>query len=258
MLNLEQILQIYPPHLHQFKRFLLREYLQCKILSILFEEAAMAQKLCFLGGTCLRLVHGTNRFSEDLDFDNFDLSDEVFVTLTNQIKVKLEEEGYEVEIRNVFKGAFRCYVRFPNLLFPLGLSGHPKEKIMIQVDTQAQHFDFEPLPFLLQKLDVFTEIFITPPDILLAQKFYAIFNRNRSKGRDFYDIVFLLGKVTPNFKYLEQKMGISSSKELKQKIKEVCKNISLTEMAEDVKPFLFNPKDVQKVTLFDRYIEQTL
>lgn len=71
MLNLEEILQAYPESLRTFKRFLLREYLQYKILEIVFGASKYANQLCFLGGTCLRIVHNTSRFSEDLDFDNF-------------------------------------------------------------------------------------------------------------------------------------------------------------------------------------------
>ena len=130
MLNLETIIAAYPPPLQGFKRFLLREYLQYKILEIIFSEADYAHRLYFLGGTCLRIVHNTNRFSEDLDFDNFNLSEEEFESISKLIQKKLEAEGYEVETRNVYKGAFQCYCRFPNLLFPLGLSGYQEEKIL--------------------------------------------------------------------------------------------------------------------------------
>jgi predicted nucleotidyltransferase component of viral defense system len=258
MLNLEEILDAYPEPLRKFRRFLLREYLQYKILEIVFSDSRYANRLCFLGGTCLRIVHNTGRFSEDLDFDNFGLLENEFEDISNLILQKLGEEGFEVEIRNVYKGAFRCYIRFPNLLFPLGLSGYKEEKILIQLDTQSQKFDFQPRPFLLQKFDVFTEIFVTPPDLLLAQKCYAIINRKRAKGRDFFDAVFLFGKVTPNYEYLEMKTGIHTPAELRQRLLEVCKDISLEELAKDVKPFLFQTKDARKVELFDKYIQQIL
>jgi len=258
MLNLEETYVAYPPPLHRFKRFLLREYLQYKILEIIFSDSKYANRLCFLGRTCLRIVHNNSRFSEDLDFDNFDLTENEFGVISELIKKKLEEEGFQVEIRNVFKGAFRCYIRFPNLLFPLGLSGYEEEKILIQLDTQAQQFDFEPKPYILQKLDVFTEIFIAPLDLLLAQKCYAILNRKRAKGRDFFDAVFLFGQTLPNYKYLEMKMGIATPDDLKRSLLDVCKKVVLKDLAEDVKPFLFQPKDVKKVVLFDRYIEQIL
>lgn len=258
MLNFDAILAAYPPHLQRFKRFLLREYLQYKILEILYSNATYASRLRFMAGTCLRIVHQTQRFSEDLDFDNIALSESEFEDISSLIRKKLAEEGYEVEIRNVYKGAFRCYIRFPDLLFPLGLSGHIEEKILIQLDTQAQHFEFEPESFILQKFDVFTEIFITPLDLLLAQKCYAILNRPRKKGRDFFDAVFLFGRTKPNYDYLHMKVGISGPEDLKNSLLDLCETVSLKVLAEDVKPFLFQAKDAQKVELFDKYIQQVL
>ena len=126
------------------------------------------------------------------------------------IKKKLEREGYEVDFRNVFKGAYHCHIKFPGLLFKEGLSGHKDERILIQLDTEPQHFKFKPEPFILNKFDVFTQIFITPLDILLSQKFFAICNRKQPKGRDFFDAVFLLGKIKPNYDYLELKMDIKT------------------------------------------------
>jgi hypothetical protein len=185
MLGLSEIVKYYPENLRGFQRFIIREYLQNKILQIVFDNTTYANKLCFLGGTCLRLVYNNTRFSEDLDFDNFNLSPKDFEGISSIIATDLKKEGYEVEIRNVLKGAFHCYIRFPKLLFKEGLSGYPEEKILIQLDTEPQQFDFEPEHYILNKFDVFTEILTTPQDILLAQKFYAILKRPRPKGRDF-------------------------------------------------------------------------
>ena len=85
-------------------------------------------------------------------------------------------------MKTVYKGAFHCYVRFPGLLFKDGLAGHQEQKILIQLDTEPPHFDFKPEKHILNKFDVFTEIPVTPLDLLLAQKFYTIVNRKRSKG----------------------------------------------------------------------------
>jgi len=98
MLNIEDILSFYPTNLRPFKRFILREYLQYKILEILF-NSPHATKLCFLGGTCLRIVHNNTRFSEDLDFDNFALSNQDFEAISEHLKKALQLEGYEVEIK---------------------------------------------------------------------------------------------------------------------------------------------------------------
>ena len=102
MLDLATIKKSYPENLQPFERFILREYLQYKILQNIF-DSMYGKSLCFLGGTALRIVHNSTRFSEDLDFDNFGLSVADFDGLIQEIKKKLELEGYEVEIRNVFK-----------------------------------------------------------------------------------------------------------------------------------------------------------
>ncbi|MDR9410819.1 MAG: nucleotidyl transferase AbiEii/AbiGii toxin family protein, partial [Balneolaceae bacterium] len=98
MLTLREIQPFYPEKLRRFPRFLLREYLQYKILEIIF-ESKYATHLCFLGGTCLRIVHGNNRFSEDLDFDNIDLKEDAFQDIATEIEKQLEREGYEVELK---------------------------------------------------------------------------------------------------------------------------------------------------------------
>ncbi len=49
-------------------RGVLREYLQVLILKELY-KLPDGKKLYFTGGTYLRLVHQTKRFSEDLDFN---------------------------------------------------------------------------------------------------------------------------------------------------------------------------------------------
>ena len=253
MLSISEIVQYYPENLRPFKRFILREYLQYKILEIVF-EGPNAQKLCFLGGTCLRIVHQNQRFSEDLDFDNFKLNLSEFDEISDNIKNKLEMIGYIVETKQIAKGAYHCYIRFPKLLFEQGLSGYEEEKILIQLDTEAQHFDFQPEQPILNKFDVFTRINTTPLDILMAQKCFAIVNRKRNKGRDFFDLVFLMGKsIAPNLEYTNQKLQVNNYSDLKSIILEKCKYLDMNEMAKDVSPFLFNSNDVKKVKYFEDY-----
>ncbi|NUN10295.1 MAG: nucleotidyl transferase AbiEii/AbiGii toxin family protein [Ignavibacteriaceae bacterium] len=69
MLSLTEVEKFYPANQPLFKRNIFREDLQYKIIQIIY-HADYADKLSFMGGTCLRIVFGTNIFSEDLDFDN--------------------------------------------------------------------------------------------------------------------------------------------------------------------------------------------
>lgn len=254
MMTLKEIRSFYPPLLHNRGAFLLREYLQYKILELIF-QSDYAAKFSFLGGTCLRIVHNTQRFSEDLDFDNFDLSEEDFEIVSNIIKNGLELHGFEVEIRNVIRGAFHCYIRFPGLLFQAGLSGHREAKILINLDTEPQHFDFKPEVHFLNKFDVFTDIYTTPIDILLSQKITAITGRKRPKGRDFYDVVFLTGRTKPNYDFLNKRFGITNSEELRSHLFKVCESFNFEQLSKDVEPFLFNSKDKQRILLFSKYIQ---
>ena len=258
MLSLKEIKAFYPESLHPFERFILREYLQYKILEIIF-ESPFASKLAFLGGTCLRIIYANTRFSEDLDFDNFQLSEEDFKGISGIVKAELEKIGYEAEIRNVMKGAYHCYIKFPELLYQQGLSGHKEERILIQLDTEAHDFSYQPGKPILNKFDVFTQIFSTPEELLLAQKFYAIINRKRNKGRDFFDATFLLSRgIKPNYEYLNLKLGIQNSDELRTQILEKCAALDMSEIAKDVEPFLFEPKDMKKVLLFPELMKQAI
>lgn len=255
MLDIHEIEKYYPEHLRGFRRFMLREYLQYKILEIVF-TGPYADKLIFLGGTCLRIVHGNQRFSEDLDFDNLDLKASEFHDISNHISTQLARQGYLVEIKPVSKGAWHCYIRFPRLLFQQGLSGYEEEKILIQLDTEPQSFNYTAEKPILNKFDVFTKIAVTPLRLLMAQKCYAILNRNRNKGRDFFDLVFLMGlNIQPEMAYIEQKLGIRSTSALKEKIVQKCRSLDMSAMASDVAPFLFHAGDEKKVRLFVEYLE---
>ncbi len=257
MISVDELLKYYPENQRGFREFILREYLQYKILQIIFDDPARSKQLCFLGGTCLRMVHGNTRFSEDIDFDNVGLDEKDFDKIADTIKQQLEREGYAIEIKTVYKGAFHCYIRFPSLLFQHGLTGHQEQKILIQLDTEPQNFSFTPEKFIVNKFDVFTEIPVTPIDILLAQKFYTIVNRKRSKGRDFFDVVFLLGKgAKPDYRYLKFKLNVETGTALKERVLQTCAKLDMNEMARDVSPFLFEAADARKVAMFVQYIKQ--
>jgi len=256
MLTLDEIRTFYPDILHRYPKFLLREYLQYKIMEIIY-ESPYAGGLCFLGGTCLRMIHGNQRFSEDLDFDNLSLSEDDFEKVAGIIEKELTREGFETELRTVIKGAWHCYIKFPGLLFDKRISGHREEKILIQLDTEPQYFDYEPDRFILNRFEVFTTILTTPLSILMAQKLYAIINRKRNKGRDFFDLVFLMSRnIRPDYKYLNEKISVSDADALKLAILDKCQQLDMEEMARDVEPFLFKPTDRKKVLQFEAVVQQ--
>ena len=255
MLDFQQIKNQYPENLQRFERAILREYLQYKILQAVF-DSHHASKLAFLGGTALRIIYGNNRFSEDIDLDNFGLSWTEFEEVIQKAKRFMELEGFEVEIRNVAKDAYRCYLKIPTLLYEQGLSPVQGEKMLIQVDTTAQGYDYKPETVLINKFDIFTEIRVTPPDILLAQKIYSAVNRKRPKGRDFYDITFLSSRTKPDMGFLNQKMGVDTAESLRSEVSARISEYDFKNLSDDVSPFVINKEDLMRVEKFRDFWDQ--
>lgn len=258
MLSIGQILSQYPEHLRMYRENILKEYLQYKILNIIY-SSKYASKLIFLGGTALRIVYGNTRFSEDLDFDNLGLDIKQWGELSKIIKTDLELEGLNVEIKIKNRAAYRINVKIPELLFDYGLSPLRDQKILIQVDTTPQNFTYIPENPFLNKFEVFTRIFCVSKNLLLSQKIYTAFNRRRIMGRDFFDIVSLYGfGAEPNFLYLQKNLQIHNKTELKVYLLEKISDLDIDRLEQDVKPFLINPNEIQKVRFFKDYMKAHL
>ncbi|PKN45847.1 MAG: hypothetical protein CVU59_07860 [Deltaproteobacteria bacterium HGW-Deltaproteobacteria-17] len=254
MIHLSRLLELYPEELRGFRESILKEYLQVRILGILFEGPA-AGKLVFMGGTALRLLHGNLRFSEDLDFDNLELGADEFLALGEHLRTELELLGLHVEVEVRARRAYHLQIRFPSLLHELGLSPLPEQKIRIQIDSEAQHFSYVPDTPILNRFDVFARIRVAPRDLLLSQKLYAALHRKRLMGRDFFDVVFLYGLgVTPHFGYLEQRLGLATPGALKAWLLERTAALDFAALAKDVEPFLFFPRDRSRVLYFRDFV----
>lgn len=253
MLSLEQILTLYPPNLREQKKWILREYLQHRILNTIFQQR-LSEKLCFIGWTALRISYNSNRFSEDLDFDNRGLTEVEFEELTNMIYKDLLSEWYEVEIKHIYKWAFHCNIKIPWLLYDNGLAPMTTEKLLIKIDTTPQWYNYKKNNISINKLGYLTLLPSAPTDILLSMKLSAFFNR--VKWRDIYDIVFLLWLWTKPHRWMvEHLTGIKEINNLKERILQRSGELDLNSLNNDVAPFLFDSRS-QAVTMFPQIIEQ--
>ena len=256
MITLANIKKAYAAELQDEDQMLLREYLQYRILGIIY-DSPFAEKLVFLGGTCLRIVHDNRRFSEDLDFDNLGLTKPQFAEVGDLVQRELAREGYEVSADMAGISAFRCRVRLPGLLFKHGLTGHKEQSILIQLDTEPQRYDYDPVAHFLAKWDVRQDIRCCPLPLLLAQKCHAILDRQRSKGRDFFDVAFLLGlNVAPDMRYLQEKKGLDTTEALAEALLERCARLDMQDMAVDVEKFVFDKNGTKSVVHFPQLIRQ--
>lgn len=252
-----QIKEKYSPDIVQRNpRAVLVEYLQYELLDSIFKQKG-SENLSFIGGTAIRLAYGSSRFSEDLDFDNFGLSFSDFGKMLELIIKDMENKGFLLEFRMIEKGAYHCYIKFPEILKTNGLPNQPNEKILVRIDAVHKKKIFEPKQYLLDGFDVYRRILVNPVDVILSQKLVTILERKREKGRDFYDTSFLLGLTDPSYEYLEKQYGISKT-ELLTRLEKRMDSLNFKELTKDVLPFLIKPDDQERVLSFREYIEQKL
>lgn len=238
MLALSEIMQYYSPKIQQFPRGILREYLQYLILQTIFSHT-YASKLCFIWWTALRIGYDSQRFSEDLDFDNRGLTEQEFESITHEIETMLKLEWYEVEIQHLYKWAFHCHIKLPKLLFDNHLSSMQTEKLTIKIDTVSQGFHYQPQKKFIQKFGIFFPLLIASESVLLSMKLNAFFSR--VKGRDLFDILYLLERTkSPHWGILQQSLDIDNVEVLKQRIKIRLSELDLLQLQKDVTPFLFD------------------
>jgi predicted nucleotidyltransferase component of viral defense system len=236
---------------------MLKEYFHYRILDLVFSNEH-ASKLSFIGGTNLRILHQIQRFSEDLDFDCFSLSRKEFMSLSDMVLDRLRKEGINVEAEDKEKDkklvAFRRNIVFPGLLFDLGFTGHREKKLLIKIECEPHNYKYLPEKPIIQKFNVFTQIFAPSLSLLLSMKTGAVLERG--KGRDFYDFIFLSGKTEPDYGYLEAKFGITNLPDLYDRILESCQAIDFKIKSRDFEKLVFDQAETKKVLFFREYIQQ--
>jgi hypothetical protein len=174
-------------------RNLAREYLQARILAVLQRAGAMIP-LAFHGGTALRFLYAHVRYSEDLDFalerahEQYD-----FRRYLQAIRSELAPEGYAVELKvNDAKTAHSVFVRFPGLLYELGLSQKSGEILAVKIEVDTNPPAGAGLATTVIRRFVFLQIQHHDRASLLSGKLHAILQRSYTKGRDIYDLFWYL------------------------------------------------------------------
>ena len=194
----------------------LRESLQWEILAAMHRAEAF-REVAFVGGTCLRLIHGLKRFSEDLDF-SARAGDRVFFLegFPKELGRFLESRGFgdaEVSVGKSHGAVRSLWVRFPGVLKEVGASPIASQKIGIKLE-----FDLNPPPgadFAIQVVSSPAMMAVGLHDLpsLMAGKLHAVLARSYTKGRDWYDLLWYLGKrVEPNIDFLQNALIQQPSK----------------------------------------------
>ena len=215
-----------------------------------FESAA------FYGGTCLRIFHGLQRFSEDMDFsllapdENFDFS-KYFQPIVDAFALV----GREVEITKKDKKSFgkveSAFLKDNTDVYDVTFQTEKSIKIKIEVDTNPPLNFTTEQKLLLQPHSFMTRCF-TLPD-LFAGKMHALVYRawkNRVKGRDWYDFEwYVRNGVALDFAHLAERCKQFNGEDItpesfKAKLIERLSTADIKQVKEDVLPFVRNPKEL--------------
>ena len=219
-------------------------------------DGGFFDKAAFYGGTCLRIFHGLNRFSEDMDFtllkeDNSFHFEHYFQPIIDQFALV----GRKVEIMKKEKKSVgkveSAFLKDNTDVYDLSFQTEKSIRVKIEVDT------IPPLKFtteqklLLQPKSFMTRC-VTLPD-LFAGKMHALAFRvwkNRIKGRDWYDFEWYVRNGIPlDWNHLQERIRQFNGQEMtleefKTTLRERLSGTDINRVKEDVLPFLNNPGEL--------------
>ena len=265
---LEDMLRPYAPSTPLDWVQAIREVVQ-EVVLLGFWRNGFFEQAAFYGGTALRIFHGLNRFSEDLDFSLRSENDEARLeSVLASLEIELAAWGFSFQaeakssgrhtgIESAFlKGNTR--INLLNVGVPEELSRHflPNQKIMIKLEL-----DTAPPPFA--GTEVRTHLLPTPFQVrlydlpsLFAGKLHALLFRDwksRVKGRDFYDFVWFIGRKVPvNLPHLEARIrqtgnpaiGNLDLAGLQSLLSERFGKVDLAAAADEVRPYLADAREL--------------
>jgi len=237
-----------------------REYLQTRILGALQRAGAMIP-LAFHGGTALRFLYAHARYSEDLDFalerarEKYDLR-----AYLQAVRAEFTAEGYLIETKvSDRKVVHNAFVRFPGLLFELGLSPHRDEVLAVKVEVDTNPPAGAVLTTTVVRRYVMLQLQHHDRASLLAGKLHAILQRPYLKGRDLYDLLWYLSDPTwpaPNLRLLNNALQQTNWRgepltgdNWRIVVRQRLQTVSWDNAVADVRPFLETGADTNLLTV---------
>lgn len=254
MLDFEEIEKYYDPPLPSPNpKAVLLEYLEHEFLDSLY-KCPGSEKLSFKGGTAVRLIHQSRRFSEGLSFDGFGLNYPAFVPLIKKACLELRYKGINAEWEFSETENLSGCIKFPDVLSWLELTSLSDENIFINVDAEQREKIFSPEVKVLKRFGVLRCVKVNPLPVLLSQKLVVILFGGEIWGGDFYDAAFLIKKTAPDFDYIKKAAGLEKG-EFRQKLKKYCAKIDYKKLAESVESLLIDKEDINRIINFKENIE---
>ncbi|MFO8035022.1 MAG: nucleotidyl transferase AbiEii/AbiGii toxin family protein [Anaerolineales bacterium] len=191
---------------NETRRILLKSALQGYVLAYLYNHR-WYRDLNFYGGTCLRVIFGINRLSEDIDLDNTKEVnlDQIASDLLEYFQGHLGYQQISLHKQEGEMGIMRITLKFP-LLYELELTPHHDEKLHLKVEIShhRQVSVVKRTPVIYQGRS-FVATHHTK-ETMMAGKMLACLERSfqkgdtatKIKGRDYYDLIwFMRQRIQP-------------------------------------------------------------
>ena len=162
-----------------------REYCQHLFLAALYQRQA-ASRVLFKGGTALRILYGSPRFSEDLDFSGFGIRPPAIEELITETLSAVERVGAAIDIEEAkatsggYLGIIHC--RFLDYHVEIRVEISLRARGTLTSETTLIASDFLP---------AYTVAHLSQ-ETLVGEKLQALLDR--AKPRDFYDLYFIIRK----------------------------------------------------------------
>lgn len=159
-----------------------REYIQHLFLSYFYRHPK-SSKIYFKGGTALRIIYRSPRFSEDLDFSLSEVTiDQIEDIVIDTIR-EIEREGIKIDIKESKKttGGYLAIISF-------SLQGQ-KIDIKLEISQRKEKNIGEIITIINDYIPPYNMTAITK-ELLVAGKIHALLERQ--KARDFYDLYYFL------------------------------------------------------------------
>ena len=235
------------------RRNAVKEELQFYVLNFIYHHPEY-NKWIMYGGSALRIIHGLDRMSVDLDFE---ISHSITDKFLEELKKKIE--GYFVNTYGAGPDFLTIKIttgRGLLLKFHVGeeLSlGHPSNQAHVKIDlnhfaapktvTERRPINRDQASFVILTYNM---------GALMASKLAAIFLRGargvgnavyEEKGRDIYDLLWYMGKkVVPDFDYLTAKgIDVKNPRALFDKLTLQMNKVSDENLKNDLSPLFVDP-----------------
>lgn len=235
------------------RRNALKEELQFYVLNFIYHHPEYNTWIMY-GGSALRIIHGLDRMSVDLDF-------EVSRAITEEFLEELKKEVEDYFINTYGAGADFLTIKITTgrgliLKFHVGKElslGHPSNQVHVKIDlnhfvapktvTERRPINRDQLSFVILTYNM---------GALMASKLAAIFLRGtrgvdaaiyEEKGRDIYDLLWYMGKkVVPDFDYIIAKdIEVKNPRTLFDKLTLQINKVSDKNLKDDLSPLFVDP-----------------